>query len=305
MPGLFFECLLHSLECILTCITSDGWTAVRYAAEHNQPACIEALVKMMADVSICSKCVCSASFCGRKIDIKLFHRIRESPLEKSMQRGHTECIAVLDAANSFHHASAVEAHQTSGTVTFTRHRGGGYVTSDYMLHFHGFNTFVADVMLCFGCFYFEVQVFDVAKFINPQFGYCTQGFASRQDPLGEGVGDDVWSWAVDGVRQLKWHEGVKVAYDSAWAAGDIIGFALDMRAAGAAVISVSVNGSFAAPNGPVFTAIDASYLSPAFTGYGCHRVNFGDRQFLHAPPDAEYVSVHEFNKQQRRPQQQP
>ncbi len=216
-----------------------------------------------------------------------------------MQKGHTECTAVLDAADGVNHASVVSAHRTAGTVTLTRHRGGGFVTSDYMLHFHGFNTFVADVRLCFGCFYFEVQVFDVAKFQNPQFGFCTQGFASRQDPQGEGVGDDVWSWAVDGVRRLKWHEGGKGAHGSAWAAGDIIGFALDMRTAAAAAMSVSVNGSFAAPNGPAFTAIDAPYLSPAFTGCGVHRVNFGDRPFLHEPPDAEYVSVHEFNKQQQ------
>ncbi len=80
------------------------------------------------------------------------------------------------------------------------------------------------------------------------------------------------------------------AYGSKWAVRDIIGFALDMRTAG--------NGSFAAPNGVAFTAIDAPYLSPSFTCDGSYRVNFGDRPFSHAPPDAGYVSVHLFHLQQ-------
>ncbi len=223
-------------------------------------------------------------------------------MEWAKYKKHTECIAVLEAANDFQHACAVSAHRTAGTVTLTRHRGNGYFTSDYMLHFQGFNTFVADVKLCCGCFYFELQVFDIVRV--PQFGFCTQGFASRQDPQGEGAGDDVWSWAVDGVRRLKWHEGDKGAYGSEWVAGDVIGFVLDMRTAAAAIMSVSVNGSFAAPNGPAFTAIDAPYLSPAFTGDGRYRVNFGDRPFLHAPLDAECVSVHEVNMQQQQQQQQ-
>jgi len=156
------------------------------------------------------------------------------------------------------------------------------------MNFEKFNTFVADIRLHGGCFYLELQVVTIVGV--PQFGVCTHGFEMRDDPQGEGTGDDAWSWAVDGVRQKKWHEGDQGAYGSKWAVGDIIGFALDMRTAGAAVFSVSVNGSFAAPNGVAFTAIDASYLSPSFTGYGSYRVNFGDRPFSHAPPDAGYVS---------------
>ena len=212
-----------------------------------------------------------------------------------MQKGHTECTAVLDAADGVNHASVVSAHRTAGTVTLTRHRGGGCVASDYLLHFRGFNTFVADVRLCFGCFYFELQVFDIVGV--PQFGFCTQGFASRQDPQGEGAGDDVWSWAVDGVRRLKWHEGDKGAYGSEWVAGDVIGFVLDMRTAAAAIMSVSVNGSFGAPNGVAFSDMNAPFLSPAFSGDGRYRVNFGDRPLAHAPPEGEYTSVHVFHRQ--------
>ena len=73
-------------------------------------------------------------------------------------------------------------------------------------------------------------------------------------------------------------------------------------AAGAAALSVSVNGNFSAPNGPAFTAIEAPYLSPALTGLcGRYRLNFGDRPFAHSPPDnEEFVSVDDFHRQVQR-----
>ncbi len=70
----------------------------------------------------------------------------------------------------------------------------------------------------------------------------------------------------------------------------MIGFALDMRSAGAAVVSVSVNGSFAAPNGPAFKDIDPPFLSHVLSAYGGqYRLNLGDRPPLH---DRVYMSAH-------------
>ena len=171
------------------------------------------------------------------------------------------------------------------------------MTYDYLLQFQDFNTFVADVRLCGGCFDCELQVVQLGDIV--QFGFCTQGFEAREDAEGEGVGDDSCSWAVDGVRALKWHQGKKRKLGSKWAEGDIIGFALDMRTAGAAAMSVSVNGSFAPPNGPAFTDIKAEHLYTAFSGDGRYRVNFGERRFVHAPPDADCMSVHAFHMQQQ------
>jgi hypothetical protein len=224
----------------------------------------------------------------------------EAPIHLAAGGGHLSCVAALKSAGAVsdddRHSFGVSAHQSFGTVSFTRHRGGGFVSSDYLMNFHKFNTFVADIRLHGGCFYLEIQVVTIANV--PQFGVCTHGFEMRENLQGEGTGDDLWSWAVDGERQTKWHDGDQGAYGSKWAVGDIIGFALDMRTAGAAALSVSVNGSFAAPNGVAFTAIDAPYLSPSFTGDGRYRVNFGDQPFSHAPPDTAYVSVHQFHLQQ-------
>jgi len=197
------------------------------------------------------------------------------------------------------HAIAVQLMQNSGGVLVTRHRGQGHASPDYTLNFFKFNTFLADVKLCGGCFYFELEVVQVASAV--QFGVCTEGFMPRADPMGLGVGDCGASWGVCGIRQMKWQGGECSAFGSSWAVGDIVGFALDMRTDGAAVLSISVNGSYAAPNGTAFTAIDGSYLSPAFSGDGRFRVNFGDRPFAHTPPcDApNHISVHEFHRAQK------
>jgi hypothetical protein len=219
--------------------------------------------------------------------------------------GILNCIHELAFASddSSAHAASVHRMRDAGGIVIARHRGGGFTAPDYSLQFRNFNTFAADVRLCGGCFYWEVEVVDIVGAV--QFGVCTEGFEARENAAGEGVGDDAWSWAADGVRLLKWHEGNQGAHGSAWAVGDVIGFAVDMRTAGAAIVSVSVNGSFAAPNGPVFAAIGAPYLSPALSASGgSYRLNLGDRPFAHAPPGyAHYVSVHVCHQQRQQHQE--
>jgi hypothetical protein len=195
------------------------------------------------------------------------------------------------------YSAILQLHRSAGTVVINRHRGFGKLTADYLMQFQAFNTFAADIMLCSGCFYFELQVVQVVGVM--QFGFCTQGYEECRNPQGAGVGDDQYSWAVDGNRLLKWHNGSSSSYGSKWAVGDVIGFSIDMRSEGAAVMSVSVNGSFSAPNGIAFDMIEAPCLSPAFSGGGQYRVNFGDRPFAYAPIDEHYISVHAFHKQKQ------
>jgi hypothetical protein len=194
---------------------------------------------------------------------------------------------------SMQHAAAVQHFREAGSVSILRHRGGGCAARDYMLQFDGFNTFVADVKLKDGCFYYEVLVVEIVNG-GVQFGFCSDGFESREHAGGEGAGDDASSWGVCGLRQLKWHAGSSAAFGSGWRVGDVVGFAVDMRAAGGAVLSVSVNGSFAAPNGVAFSGIDGGYLSPALSGFGRYQVNFGDRAFAQPLPSADFMSVHDF-----------
>ncbi len=200
------------------------------------------------------------------------------------------------------HASAMQRFRETGSVALLRHRGGGCVAPDYMLQFDiNFSTFVADVQLKDGCFYFEVLVVEIETHRGAvQFGFCSGGFESREHPGDQGVGDDASSWGICGHRQLKWHCGGSTAFGSEWRVGDVIGFALDMRATAGSVLSVSVNGSFAAPNGVAFSSIDACDLSPALSGYGRYKVNFGDSAFAHPLPSADFKSVHDFALADRR-----
>jgi len=68
MSELLFGCLscTRAFECMLTRVVRKGNTAVHRAVEYNEPACIEALVKMKADVNIRDKCACLAACCGCK-----------------------------------------------------------------------------------------------------------------------------------------------------------------------------------------------------------------------------------------------
>ncbi len=197
------------------------------------------------------------------------------------------------------HAAASNIHRNSGSVVLNRHRSplgsGGYVSHDYMMQFE-FNTFVADIRLCDGCFYFEIVVVELTDCTN--FGFCTQGFEHAGMMVSDGTGCDAFSWAVDGIQQLLCHGGAMKweTFGSKWSTGDLIGFAVDMRNSVAANFSVSVNGSFVAPNRVAFKRIIAPYLSPAFTSSGRFRVNFGDRPFAHAPLAGRVMSVHDANK---------
>jgi ankyrin repeat protein len=270
--------------------TSNGVTPLYMASEKGHCEVVHVLLLAGADLTLATGSFTpySVAFFNGNTDMM---SIMESAAPEGAQQLAQQCARV-----EADHSAAIELHRTTGCVVVNRHRGRGCVTSDYVLQLQGFNTFVADVRLCGGCFYFELQVIELIGVV--QFGFCTDGFEARRDNEGEGAGDDAWSWAVDGIRLQKWHEGPN-CFGSEWAVGDVIGFAVDMRTAGAAVMRVSVNGSFGAPNGVAFSDMNAPFLSPAFSGYGRYRVNFGDRPFAHAPPEGEYTSVHEFHRQRQ------
>ena len=60
-----------------------------------------------------------------------------------------------------------------------------------------------------------------------------------------GIGDDAYSFAVDGDRALSWHNG-SYKLGSKWNDKDVIGLAFDTKAKS---FTVSVNGNDGSPNG--------------------------------------------------------
>jgi hypothetical protein len=215
--------------------------------------------------------------------------------------------AAVTAAAAAQQAELEQRWCNAGKVAMKPHSGcRGLCTFSHEVEFNLFNTFVADVKLSNGRFYYEVEILSLTLRgpvqCATQFGVCTDGFEARAESRARGVGDDSFSFAVDGVNQQLWpDEGHN--FGSKWGNGQVIGFAIDMMSmsqAGCASMSVSVDGSFAAPNGLAFDGIPAGWLSPAFSACsGKFRMNFGDTPFRHSPPDASFVSVNDAARAQR------
>ena len=71
-------------------------------------------------------------------------------------------------------------------------------------------------------------------------GWITDGFFEATEKYtGSGIGDDEYSFGVDGDRCLSWYNGSK-KFGQKWKKGDVIGFAFDTNAKS---FTVSVNGS--------------------------------------------------------------
>jgi hypothetical protein len=203
--------------------------------------------------------------------------------------------AAVAAAAAAQQAELEQRWCDAGKVALKPHNGcRGVSAFSHEVEFKYFNTFVADVKLSNGRFYYEVEVLALSHLpigCATQFGVCTDGFEARADS--DGVGRDSFSFAVDGVNQQQL-SGESHDFGSKWENGQVIGFAIDMSKEGGASMSVSVDGSFAAPNGLVFDGIPAGWLSPAFSASsGKFRLNFGDAPFRHSPPDASFVSVND------------
>jgi hypothetical protein len=183
-------------------------------------------------------------------------------------------------------AGIVQIWKDANTVVVKNHRGIGLFYSNYVLKFGNLNTFVGDVKLRDGKFYYEAEVKKIYGVM--QLGFVTEGFQSMGQS-NNGVGDDDHSWGFDGIRQLLWPKKYD-DFGSKWMIGDTLGFACDLVNKS---ISFSVNGSFEAPNGTAFEKINTEWLSPGLSGSnGSLAVNFGDRPFKCSPPDDSYLSVH-------------
>eukprot|EP01047_Picozoa_sp_COSAG01_P044525 COSAG01_NODE_4033_length_5415_cov_22.663093_2_plen_1105_part_01 len=158
--------------------------------------------------------------------------------------------------------------------------------------FQGWSTVGApDAVITTGKVYYEIIVHKVGS--CPQFGWCAPAFDASINIYNEdGVGDDTYSWGVDGARNRKYHDGFTddgfTEYDVAWNDGDTIGFAANLDTG---ELQFSKNGTWEAqsfngvrPDGGLYPAISAERGTVALC-------NFGQQSWRFAPPDESYVSV--------------
>merc|ERR1712166_1286972 len=61
-----------------------------------------------------------------------------------------------------------------------------------------------------------------------QIGWVTPNYTGDASQ-GNGVGDDTFSWAYDGYRQLRWRNGASESWSNKWKTGDTVCLALDCK----------------------------------------------------------------------------
>jgi hypothetical protein len=105
----------------------------------------------------------------------------------------------------------------------------------------------------------------------PKFGIAP---STTDATLTDGVFNTGYAYAANGTKRSP---GSDVAYGASFAAGDIIGVALDMDAGTLTFYKNNVS------QGTAFTGLSGTF-SPAFMIYGGSTVNFGQQTFTYTPP---------------------
>jgi len=135
-----------------------------------------------------------------------------------------------------------------------------------------------DVALKSGKWYYEITLLKAGL---AQLGWCDALFTGNS-LKGEGVGDDLHSWGLDGHRVFKWHGG-GTRWGRAWTEGDVIGFIADLDKRS---FTFSLNGSFEPPMGLAFENVTfVEGIRPCLTlnKTSSLRINFGEEPFRNAP----------------------
>jgi len=139
-----------------------------------------------------------------------------------------------------------------------------------------------------GCWYYEVLVITC--------GVMQIGWATKQSKFlnheGYGIGDDEYSQAYDGCRQLMWFNATCESHDELprWKAGDTVGCFIDIDQQ---TLIFSLNGAQLKPFNQVFQNSDSGFFPAAsFMSFQQCEFNFGWKPFSF-PPNQAFQS---FNK---------
>jgi len=177
-----------------------------------------------------------------------------------------------------------------GTVEFGM--GGDAVllpdgqTVSCVLSYKGFPSVAAkNLLLTSGKWYYEAVVLTSGLM---QIGWCDALFAGDSNN-GEGVGDDVHSYAYDGFRQKTWHNQKTSNFGTRWNAGDVVGCAVDIDRGS---MQFALNGDWGSRE--AFNTTFPHGVMPAASFAKGEKLcfNFGASGFVHAPPGTEYAAIH-------------
>uniref|UniRef100_A0A4W4HFU2 Ring finger and SPRY domain containing 1 n=1 Tax=Electrophorus electricus TaxID=8005 RepID=A0A4W4HFU2_ELEEL len=139
-----------------------------------------------------------------------------------------------------------------------------------------------------GVWYYEVTVITSGVM---QIGWATKDskFLNHE---GYGIGDDEYSCAYDGCRQLIWYNARSKPHSHpCWKEGDAIGFLLDLSKK---QMVFYLNGHQLPPEKQVFSSATSGFFAAAsFMSYQQCEFNFGAKPFRH-PPSLKFSTFNEF-----------
>ncbi|KAL6479049.1 hypothetical protein MHYP_G00124820 [Metynnis hypsauchen] len=139
-----------------------------------------------------------------------------------------------------------------------------------------------------GVWYYEVTVITSGVM---QIGWATKDskFLNHE---GYGIGDDEYSCAYDGCRQLIWYNARSKPHSHpCWKEGDAIGFLLDLSKK---QMVFYLNGHQLPPEKQVFSSATSGFFAAAsFMSYQQCEFNFGAKPFRH-PPSVKFSTFNEF-----------
>nr|XP_057944141.1 RING finger and SPRY domain-containing protein 1 isoform X1 [Doryrhamphus excisus]XP_057944142.1 RING finger and SPRY domain-containing protein 1 isoform X1 [Doryrhamphus excisus] len=139
-----------------------------------------------------------------------------------------------------------------------------------------------------GVWYYEVTVITSGVM---QIGWATKDskFLNHE---GYGIGDDEYSCAYDGCRQLIWYNArSKPHTHPCWKEGDAIGFLLDLSKK---QMVFYLNGHQLPPEKQVFSSATSGFFAAAsFMSYQQCEFNFGAKPFRH-PPSVKFSTFNDF-----------
>ncbi|KAH7982705.1 hypothetical protein HPB52_006771 [Rhipicephalus sanguineus] len=128
-------------------------------------------------------------------------------------------------------------------------------------------------------------------------GVMQIGWATRESKFlnheGYGIGDDEFSIAYDGCRQLIWYNALSQSHNHpCWKPGDILGTLLDMKAF---QITFYLNGEPLPPNTQVFQNAKSGFFAAAsFMTFQQCEFNFGRSPFKFPPSGVQFSCFNSF-----------
>lgn len=140
-----------------------------------------------------------------------------------------------------------------------------------------------------GVWYYEVYIATAGVM---QIGWATRD-SSFLNHEGQGIGDDEFSMAYDGCRQLIWFKAEsRPIHQKCWNPGDTLGLLLNIDEK---YLSFSLNGEALPSYDDLFQYSSGGYFAAAsFMSYQQCEFNFGARPFKYAPKDTAFKTFNDY-----------